>query len=185
MSVPIAKRLLTVSDYHKMAESGILDEDERVELIHGEIIEMSPIGSKHAGHVKRINALLSRLLGNQLIISIQDPVVIGEHSEPEPDIAILRYRDDFYTDRHPRPEDVLLIIEVADSSVDYDREIKIPLFASAQIPECWIINLEENKIEVYKKPQNGTYQEHEDVPKSGTIIWETFQLQIKANRILG
>lgn len=185
MSVQIAKRLLTVAEYHKMAEAGILDEDDRVELINGEIIEMLPIGSKHSGHVNRINAYFTILIGEKAIISIQNPIVIGGHSEPEPDIAILRYRADFYTDQHPRPEDVLLIIEVADSSIDYDREIKLPLFADAGIPEFWIVNLEETKIEVYRNPLDNTYLDQEEVSKEGTITWDSFNLEIKANQILG
>jgi Uma2 family endonuclease len=185
MSLQIAKRLLTVAEYHKMAEAGILDEDDRVELIHGEIIEMSPIGSKHSGHVKRINALFYRLLGDKVIIGVQDPVALGKYNEPEPDIAILRYRDDFYTDQHPQPQDILLVIEVSDSSIDYDREIKLPLFASAGIPEFWIVNLNESKVEVYKEPKSDTYNFREEYRMTDIIIWEPFDLPIKVNRIFG
>lgn len=185
MSVQISKRLLTVSEYHKMAEAGILTEDDRVELIHGEIIEMSPIGSKHSGHVNRIMTLFVNLLGNQVIVSVQNPVVFDGYSEPEPDIAILHFREDFYEKKHPRPEDVHLIIEVADTSLDYDRETKLKLYASAGIPDFWIVNLEDEQIEIFKTPAQDTYLVAEKVKRNGTIFWEKFDLKIKAKEILG
>lgn len=185
MSVQISKRLLTVSDYHKMAEAGILTEDDRVELIHGEIIEISPIGSLHTSHVKRINKLLNKLLGDQAIISIQDPVAINDYSEPEPDIAILRYRDDFYKEKHPTPSDVFLIIEVADTSLDYDRDTKLKLYANAGIPEFWIVNLEDEQIEVYKTPIRDSYFSEEKISRGGQIFLKMFDLKIQAKAILG
>ncbi len=185
MSVQISKRLLTVSEYHKMAEAGILTEDDRVELIHGEIIEMSPIGSKHAGHVNRIMAFFMKQIGNLAIVSVQNPVVTGAYSEPEPDIAILRYRADFYEDSHPQPEDVFLIIEVADTSLDYDRDTKMKLYATAGIPEFWIINLEDEQIEVHKNPAQDKYLFQENIKRDGSLFWEKFDLQIQATEILG
>ena len=185
MSVQISKRLLTVSEYHKMAEAGILTEDDRVELIHGEIIKMSPIGSWHSSHVKRINKLLNKFLGDRAIVSVQDPVAINDYSEPEPDIAILRYRADFYEENHPRPKDVFLIIEVADSSIDYDQDTKLKLYANAGIPEFWIVNLEDEQIEIYKTPAQDTYLFQEKIKRDGLIFWETFDLKIQAKEILG
>jgi Uma2 family endonuclease len=186
MSVQIAKRLLTVSEYHKMAEAGILTEDDRVELINGEIITMSPINSLHAGHVKRINALLSRLLINEdVVVSIQDPITIDAYSEPEPDVALLRYREDFYTDSHPVPKDVYLIIEVASSSVAYDREVKLKMYAKAGIPEYWIVNLEEGQIEVYQQPVGNEYAEEKAFQSHDELALAIFSLKIKGSDLLG
>lgn len=159
MPAVIERRTFTVDEYHRMAEMGILTEDDRVELINGEIVAMSPINSPHAGHVKRINALFTRLLGEQTIVSVQDPLTIQDASEPEPDIMLLHPRDDFYASAHPQPEDVYLLIEVADSSVRTDQEVKIPVYAQAQVVEVWIVNLAGQQIEVYRSPSAGKYQE--------------------------
>ncbi len=120
-----------------MAEVGLLSEDSRVELIEGEIIEMSPIGSTHGGTVNRSSKLLHRELDDIAIVSVQNPVHIDDFSEPQPDLALLKPRKDFYSNSHPTPEDVLVVIEVADASVYYDRNVKPPLYARAGIPEAW------------------------------------------------
>lgn len=185
MSIQLAKRLLTVSEYHKMAEVGILDADDRVELINGEIIQMSPIGSLHTSHVKRITRNLYKILGEDILISVQDPVQLGIHSEPEPDIALLTFREDFYEKKHPEAKDVLLVIEVSDTSLGYDREIKKPLFASAAIPEFWIVNLEESQVEVYKNPVNGDYASRQDFKNSDTIFIESLDIAVRVDKILG
>ncbi|HMQ59799.1 MAG TPA: Uma2 family endonuclease [Flavilitoribacter sp.] len=153
----LKKYRLTVEDYHRMGETGILSEDKRVELLHGEIIEMRPINSPHAGMVKKLNRLLSKLFGEQYIISVQDPIELGPDSEPEPDIAVLKMRADLYSDAHPRAEDVLLVIEVAGSSLQKDRQVKMPLYAEAGIPEAWVIDLEGKAIEVYSSPSPAGY----------------------------
>lgn len=129
MSVQLLRRKFTVDQYHKMAESGILKEDDRVELIRGEIIEMSPIGTKHAACVNRLVNLLVLLLGKRVIVAPQNPVVLDNNSEPQPDVALLKPRDDFYATAHPQPQDIFLLIEVADSTILYDREEKITLYA--------------------------------------------------------
>jgi len=141
-----------------MAEAGVLTEDDRVELVHGEIIEMCPIGTRHAACVRKVGDILSRLLLQTVIVSIQNPIHIDDYSEPLPDIALLKPREDFYSRAHPDPSDVLLIIEVADTSVDYDRTIKMPLYAKARIGESWLVNLPKDLIEVYTDPVNGSYQ---------------------------
>ena len=150
---------LTVADYHRMGEAGILREDAHVELIDGEIIDMAPIGSLHAGTVSYLARLLMRAVGDQAVVSIQNPVMLDEHSEPEPDIALLRPRTDFYKTRHPHPSDVLLVIEVADSSLRYDREFKLPLYARHGITEVWIVDLALNVVDVYRRPEANHYQE--------------------------
>src|SRR5918997_6720202 len=120
MSVQIARRHFTVDDFYRMLEAGILTEDDRVELIDGEIIEMSPIGSRHASCVMRLNAVLTKRLGDTAIVNVQNPLRLSTRSEPLPDCSLLKPREDFYSRAHPTPDDVLLVVEVADSSIGYD-----------------------------------------------------------------
>ncbi|MDR9402404.1 MAG: Uma2 family endonuclease [Halothece sp. Uz-M2-17] len=148
----LEKRLFTVSEYQKMAEVGILTERDRVELMAGEIIPMSPIGYRHAATVKRLNDLFGQRLGNQAIRGIQDPIVLDNQSQPQPDVVLLRPRSDYYASGHPQPKDIYLLVEVADISIAYDREVKIPLYAQAGISEVWLIDLNENVLEVYRNP---------------------------------
>jgi len=153
----VAKYLFNVTEYHRLGDAGILSEDDRVELINGEIIEMSPIGSLHASCVKRMARLLYRKLGETVLVGTQDPVELDDGLEPQPDLSILKPHEDEYARAHPRPPDVLLIIEVADSSIEYDRSIKLPLYANAGIPETWIVNLNDETIEQFSAPRNGEY----------------------------
>jgi len=159
MGVQLARRLFTVAEYHKMAEAGILSEDDRVELLEGEIVAMSPIGSRHAGLVNRLNRLFSQRAGDQVVVSVQNPVRLGGYSEPQPDLALLRPRADFYTSSHPGPEDVLLVIEVAETSAAVDREVKVPLYARFGVPEVWLVDLAENLVEVFREPSAEGYRE--------------------------
>lgn len=156
-------------DYHKMGEAGILPE-RGIELINGEIIEMSPIGSRDAATVDRISNLLTHLLFRKAIIRVQNPIGINHISEPEPDISILKYQPDFYKNKHPQPEVVLLEIEVADTSISYDREVKLPLYAGAGIREYWLINLGKEQIEVHTEPVGNDYQSRKLVNKTGNLI---------------
>ncbi len=148
----LKKRLFNVTEYHKMAEAGILTERDRVELIAGEIVSMSPIGYRHAAIVKRLNDLLGSRFGERVIRGIQDPIILDNQSEPQPDVVLLRPRDDYYATGHPQPEDIYLLIEVAETSISYDRDVKIPLYACAGIQEVWLINLGDNCLEVYRSP---------------------------------
>jgi Uma2 family endonuclease len=158
MSVQLQRWTFTVDDYHRLADVGILTEDDRVELIDGEIIKMSPIGSRHVGCVNRLNAVLSQRAGSLAIVSVRNPIHIDEYTEPEPDIALLRQRSDFYSNSLAVPEDVLLIIEVADTSLEYDRTVKLATYARAGIPEVWIVDLEGEGIEAWSEPVNRVYQ---------------------------
>ena len=158
MAEGVSRRRFTSAEYHAMAKAGILSEDERVELIAGEIVRMAPIGSRHAGCVKRLNRRFSRL-GDRALVSVQDPIALSPAHEPEPDLAILRPRQDDYTQSHPTPADVLLVIEVADFTVEYDRDVKIPLYARAGIPEAWLVDLIQRVIEVYRDPSENGYRE--------------------------
>jgi len=157
----------SVEDYHKLT-AGILNEDARVELIDGELVQMAPIGSLHAGKLERLRRLIERAVGNSVLVFSQNPVVLDKDSEPQPDIAVLRPRADGYETAHPRPEDILLLIEVADSSVQYDREIKIPLYARHGIPEVWLFDLQEKRLEVCHEPENGEYR-HVDYYRKGNV----------------
>ncbi len=142
----------TVKQYHDMIEHGIFAEDEPVELIRGVIVRKMPIGNSHAATVKRLNRLFAHRLSAELLVSVQDPIATLD-SEPEPDIAILNFRDDLYASRRPAARDVRLLIEVADSSLNYDREIKGAVYAQAGIVEYWIVNLNNATIEIYRDPQ--------------------------------
>jgi Uma2 family endonuclease len=152
---------LTVEDYHRMGEAGILGEDDRVELIEGELIAMSPIGCLHAGTASRVSDWLMRQLSGRAIPWMQNPVRLSRHSEPQPDFALLRYRADYYTKSLPTAADVLLVVEIADSSVRADREVKAPLYARYGIPEYWLIDLPARNIEVYRDPDpaDGRYRD--------------------------
>ncbi len=149
--------LFTVWDYHRMTEAGVLTEDSRVELIRGQITDMSPIGAPHSRTVNRLTRLLVPLIGAQGIVSVQNPVRLDEGSEPQPDVTILHPRMDEDDAGTPGPADVLLLIEVADSSLGFDRATKLPLYAEAGISDYWIVNLQERAIEVHRNPQGDRY----------------------------
>jgi Uma2 family endonuclease len=153
----VARRVLTVAEYHRMAEAGILTERDRVELIEGELIAMSPIGSEHSGTVNALNRTLVRAVGDRAVVAVQNPVQLDDLSEPEPDFALLKPRDDDYRRATPRPHEVLLIIEVADTSLAYDRAVKRSLYARHGIPEFWIVNLAAKQVEVCRSPTGEQY----------------------------
>jgi Uma2 family endonuclease len=158
MSVQVQRRTFTVDEYHRMAEAGILSEDDRVELIDGEIVKMSPIGSCHVACVNRLTAVLTSKIGGAAIVSVQNPFAVDEYSEPQPDIVILKPSEDFYAHSLPTAQDVLLIIEVADTSLSYDRNVKVPAYARAGVPEAWIADLAGDGIEAYSDPVGGVYR---------------------------
>ena len=157
MSVNL-KNHFTVSEYERMGETGMFPPDARVELIEGEIIEMSPIGSRHAACVRLLSRALNQQLGENAIVSIQNPIRLNDFSEPQPDVAVLRFRQDYYREGHPGPGDVLLVIEVADSTVHYDRHVKMPLYARAGIGEALLFNLPDDRLEYFSEPEMGVYQ---------------------------
>ena len=152
-----ARRRFTVAEYYAMADAGILSEDDRVELLDGDVIVMPPIGDWHGGSVKLFANTFPPVLQGRAIIAVQDPVTLDEHSEPQPDVMLLHWRDDFYRNGHPGPADVLLLIEVADSSVEFDRTVKLAAYARAGIPEVWIAARSERRIESYTGPDAGRY----------------------------
>ena len=159
MSALPARHLFTITDLEVMSKTGIFPEDARLELICGEIFEMSPIGPRHAACVRRLNNLLARQVGAEAVVDAQNPIILEDRSQPQPDLMLLQPRDDFYASGHPRPEDVLLLIEVGETSVAYDRDVKIPLYAMAGIPEVWLLDLAESVVTVYREPWEGGYRE--------------------------
>jgi len=159
MAAQVLRRTFTVDEYHQMAQTGILCEDDRVELLEGEIIEMTPIGPRHAARVDRLTRLFSLNLGEAVIVRVQSPISLTEYSEPQPDLALLRPNPDFYAQAHPAPEDVLLVVEVAETSAAVDREKKVPLYGRAGIGEAWLVDLAGECVEVYLKPSPYGYRE--------------------------
>lgn len=179
-------RKFTVEEYYKLAEVGILSEDDRVELIEGEIVVHSPIGSRHAACVKRLNALFSSRAQNKAIVSVQDPIRLSEHSEPQPDLALLKPHPDFYAEEHPSPQDVLLIIEVTETSLEYDKSVKLPLYAKHGIPEVWLVDLAQGRMEVHRKPQGERYMSAQKFKRDQTIAPEALpEVKLAVDEILG
>lgn len=161
----IRRHVVTIDQYHRMGETGVFSPHDRVELIEGEVIDMAPIGSRHAAYVRKLTKLLSIAVGETAQVSVQNPIQLGTNSEPEPDVALLRPQQDFYADRHPSAADVLLIVEVADTSQRYDREVKLPLYAQHNIPEVWIVDAEGKRISIYRSPIGGRYEQHQSFDK--------------------
>src|SRR5262245_53219810 len=146
MAIPTIKHRFTVADYHRMAEAGILGEDDRVELIEGEIVDMTPIGRRHQARVDHLVELFIEGLGRKVIVRVQGSIRLSELSEPQPDLVVLRRRADFYADADAGPADVLLIVEVSDTSLPHDRDVKVPLYARAGMPEVWLGDLHGERI---------------------------------------
>ena len=142
----------TVAEFALMGEAGIFTEDDRVELIDGEILEMTPIGALHAGVVSRLNELITTRLAGRAHVSVQNPIRVDRHTEPQPDLVVAQRRSNFYTDRHPVPDDILLVVEVADSSLRYDRLEKVPRYGAAGVPETWLVDVAARAVTVYTEP---------------------------------
>lgn len=156
-SVVLPRHRLSVADFHRLDRAGVLGEDDRVELVEGELIDMTPIGSRHAATVARLVQLFSRIVGTDAVVWPQNPLRLNEQTEVLPDVALLRPRDDFYASANPGPDDVLLVVEVADTSAAYDRQVKVPLYARHRIPEVWLLDLRAG-IEVYCEPVDAGYR---------------------------
>jgi hypothetical protein len=160
VAVTLKRLRFTLDQYHRMGETGILGEDDRVELIEGEIVEMAPIGSPHAGTVARIHHLFSIRLGDRAVVWSQSPLLLTRYqSEPQPDIVLLAPRADFYTSGLPEPPDVRLLVEVADSSLLYDRRTKFPLYARSGVAEAWLVDLVSRRLEIHRNPGDAGYRD--------------------------
>ncbi|MGH7325353.1 MAG: Uma2 family endonuclease [Candidatus Rokuibacteriota bacterium] len=160
MALTFRRRRFTLDEYHRMGEARILGEDDRVELIEGEIIERSPIGSRHAGTVARIHHLFSTRLGDRAVVWSQNPLLLARHqSEPQPDVMLLAPRTDFYTGGLPEPPDVRLLVEVAGASLLYDRRTKFPLYGRSGVAEAWLVDLEAGRIEIHRGVAGARYRD--------------------------
>lgn len=157
MSILPSRRLFTFAEYDQMVATGILRDDDRVELIEGEIVAMRPIGCRHAACLRKLDRAIRELLADRVLVSVLCPVAISNWSQPNPDVALLVPRDDDYADAHPLPRQVQVLIEVSDSSLAYDKQVKAPIYAKAGIREYWIVDLKAKQIVVYKRPRSGRY----------------------------
>ena len=181
------RRRFTVDEYYRMAEAGVFPEEENVELLDGHLYVMSPIGSEHAACVDRLNRVFVRGVGENAIVRVQSPIVLTPTSEPEPDVTLLKPRTGDYADRHPRPEEVLLVVEVADTSLDFDQETKLPLYARAEIPEYWVVALRDKQVHVFRAPEGEQYTTHETYDPDDEVAARTLPAldPVPVKRILG
>jgi len=186
MSAQIPSRKFRISDYHRMAETGILSENERIELIAGDIVTMIPVGSQHTSCVKSLKQILTTMLADTVIVWVQNPICLGEYSEPEPDVALLKPRPDLYTEHHPTSTDVFLIVEVTEQALDYERDIKLPVYAQAGIGEVWLVNVKDLQVEVYTRPAGQEYDMYRKFYQEHTITSVIFpNLRIPVETIFG
>ena len=166
----LQRRLFTVTEYARMLTAGILSENDRVELIDGEVRVMSPIGPLHAALVDRLTRILVLLCATSAIVRVQSAIQLNDYTEPQPDLAVLQPRDDFYATAHPLAAEVLLVIEVADTSIAYDRDEKLPRYAMSGIPEAWLIDLNQQVVEQYTLPRNGKYRNKLALERGDTVM---------------
>ncbi|HFC00952.1 MAG TPA: Uma2 family endonuclease [Phaeodactylibacter sp.] len=183
MTLQSQRYKITVDEYYKMAEVGILKPADRVELIEGEILTMSPINSPHMGMVNILTRFFFKEVGDNATISVQHPILLNEISEPEPDIVLAKFRLDGYSKNKITPSDIFLLVEVSDSTIAYDRETKIPLYAKANIQEYWIVNIQKKQIEQYTQPKGNKYLSKKIIKKSGTISCTTIDFSLNAGDI--
>jgi len=158
MRIEAPKKLFTVDEYYRMAEVGILGPEDRVELIEGEIIRMSPIGMHHAGCVNTANRMFITAFGDRVVVSVQNPLRLSNYTEPVPDIVVLKPRPDLYREKRVWAEDALLVVEVADTTLEYDCNVKVPLYAASGVPEVWIEDLKRRRLLVYRDPDGKHYK---------------------------
>ena len=184
-TINLKRRRFSVDEYHQLAEVGILSEQDKVELIHGEIIEMSPIGPKHSGNLDRLSQFLTLFFRDAAIVRVQSPVQLGSDSEPEPDLSVLKARNDFYTTSHPQAADILLVVEFFDSSLNYDQNVKLPLYAIHNIPEAWIIDLQEDRVLVFQDPKGEAYLSIHTYQRGDSIASSIQNLEISVDELLG
>src|SRR5215472_2358841 len=165
----VPRHRLTVRDYHRLAEAGVLGDDDRVELLEGQLVDMASIGPRHALAVDALNEFLVMAAAGQAVVRVQNPIVLDDMSEPRPDFSLLRRPWHGYPDEHPRPPDVYLVIEVADSSLDFDLGAKLELYASSGIREFWVVDLTSNRVLVHRDPGDGRYGSITSVDMSGVL----------------
>jgi Uma2 family endonuclease len=176
----------TVKEFVRMSEVGIFREDERLELVDGLVLECHQIGERHGSAVNRGNRILGQFLEDRAIVSVRGPVQIGESSLVQPDIAVLRPRHDYYASEYPQAEDALLLIEVADTSLQLDRSHKVPLYAREGVAEVWLVNLLRHAVEVFRRPERGAYRDQLVVERGAEITPLAFpDLRVRVDEIAG
>ncbi len=186
MALEVTRRRFTAAEYARMGEAGVLHEDDRVELIEGEILESAPIGYGHAACVRRLTGLFSRLLGDGVQVSVQNPIDLNEHNQPQPDVVLLRPRNDFSSSAHPTAADILLVVEVAETSGEYDRQIKVPLYALHGIDEVWLVDLRQRRVLVYRDASADSYRTARSFQSSDALSAPAFtDLRVMVADILG
>lgn len=173
VEVDRARRLFTVEEYHRMAEVGILKPTDRVELIRGEVVHMSPPGRRHIAFVDNLTQLLVPRLAGRAIVSVQNPVIMARDSEPQPDLSVLRRRPTPYKEAQATSADVVLLIEVAETSLRYDRTAKLALYAEAGVPEYWVVDCSGETVEVHRTPADSGYREVVLV-RTGTLALQAY-----------
>jgi hypothetical protein len=186
MAVAARTRRFSVAEYHRMAEAGILGADDRVELIEGVIVEMTPISARHAVCVHRLNQVLNRLVSDRAIVGVQRPISLGPDSEPQPDVVLCCPPLTRYTESHPGAPDLLLVVEVADASLEDDRTRKVPVYARAGVREVWTVDLRGEAIEVHRAPGPEGYRNVQAVGRGRALAPEALpDLSLAVEDILG
>jgi Uma2 family endonuclease len=185
-SLLLRRHRITADEYHRLGDAGVLAADARVELIDGEVIDMAPIGSRHWSVVNRLHRLLERAVGDRAVVSSQSSLRLGSHSEPQPDLALFKPRDDFYAGALPTADDALLLVEVSDSTARYDIEVKLPLYARHRVPELWIVDLDAGLLRSYRRPDGDHYAEVGETASPGiSAIAALPGISIDLTRLLG
>lgn len=186
MTVQILRKKFTVGQYHQMIETGILTDRDRVELLQGEIISMSPVGRQHAACVDRLNELFVLALASRAIVRVQSPICLSNDSEPQPDITILQRRPDFYRESHPQAQDILALLEVSDTTVEFDRTVKVPLYAADNISEVWVVDLNAEAVHVYHGPSPTGYQQVQTLHRGKSLAFQaSADVQFTVDQLLG
>ena len=186
METEVTKKLFTVDEYCRMAEAGIFGPESRLELIEGEIIEMSPVGIRHISCVNRATELFASRLAGKMMLSVQNPVILSRYTMPQPDIVLARPREDFYSSKYIAPKDTFLAVEISDSTLRYDRNRKMPLYAKAGVPELWIENLQSDVILVYRDPGPTTYSTSLTLQRGESLTLAAFpEIAFRTDELLG
>ncbi|HEX8500496.1 MAG TPA: Uma2 family endonuclease [Pyrinomonadaceae bacterium] len=186
MSAALDKYSFTAEEFERMGEAGIFRQGARLELIEGEIFEMSPIGSPHAACVDALALIFTEIARRRFLVRVQNPIRLNDFSEPQPDVALLRWRDDFYRGAHPAPADVLLVVEVADTTVTADRKVKLPLYARAGVAEMWLVDITEGQVEVCSDPEGAAYRRAEVFGRGAEARSHTIEgLSVSVGELLG
>ena len=176
----------TSEQYRRIGEVGIFPPDARTELVDGLVRRMPPIHPPHASIVKRLNSLLAVQLKGIAVVGVQDPIQLDDYNEPQPDVTVLRFRNDYYASQHPTPADVLLTIEVADTSLSYDRDEKMPRYGRAGIPESWLVDVQSGTITVFTEPHAGGYGQQRVLSRGQDIVSESVEnLRLQVDEVLG